>query len=53
MLEKTLFTLAFARLTFLAATCPCDPLFACHAVEAASLSGVAAGLIIYRVLISK
>ncbi len=46
--EKILFTLIFARLTFLAATCPCTPLFACHSEEAAALSAVAAIAIQFR-----
>ena len=29
--------LVFARLTWLAATCPCEPLFACHAAETVTL----------------
>lgn len=39
----------FARLTWLAATCPCEPLFACHAAETVGLlvagaAGVGASL---------
>jgi len=52
-MEKALFTLAFARLTYLAITCPCVPLFACHATEAVALSAVTAAIIAYRNLISK
>jgi hypothetical protein len=33
-------TLVFARLAWLSATCPCDPLFGCHAAEATGLAVV-------------
>jgi hypothetical protein len=34
--------IVFGRLTWLAATCPCDPLFGCHAAETVGLVVVGA-----------
>jgi hypothetical protein len=46
--EKIAFVLVFGRLAWLAAVCPCTPLFKCHSTEALVLSLGAAATITYR-----
>jgi len=53
MIEKLIFSGVFARLTYLAITCPCDPLFKCHSSEVVLLVGGSAAIILFRQLNSQ
>lgn len=46
--EKFVFGVAYARLFWLAVTCPCDPLFKCHDWEVSILAAATSAWILWR-----